>query len=175
MVRRTQRGAGGHKQGSQSDGHALLWVDDVVRGRVAIGGDGLLVEKVTWWPALGRTQSACANLSYILFLPHRNGPCRLGYGSARYAAELFAGSVEGFLASVTWVKRKSYRSKESTGHGMDDQVTVKSEKDVFEARRREATRSDNGSLVSRSALAISDWTLQTRKCDRLGNWVSKAR
>ena len=56
--------------------------------------------------------------------------------------------MEGFLASVTWVKRKSYRSKESTGHGVDDRVTVKSEKDVFEARRREATRSDNGSLVS---------------------------
>ena len=93
MVRRTQRGADGHKQGSQSDRHAgLLRVDDVVGGRVAIGGDRLLVEKVTWWPALGCTQNAYANLSYILFLPHINGPCRLGYGSARHAAELVAGS-----------------------------------------------------------------------------------
>ena len=44
MVRRTQRGADGHKQGSRSDGHAgLLRVDDGVGGIVAIGGDGLLV------------------------------------------------------------------------------------------------------------------------------------
>jgi len=31
---------------------------------------------------------------------------------------------------------------------MDVQTTVKGEKDMFEARRREGTRSDNGSLVS---------------------------
>ena len=79
MVRKTQRGADGHEQGSRSDGHAgLLRVDGVVGGGVATGRDGLLVEKMTWWPALGRTQNACAvffptSLSFLIERPLQVG------------------------------------------------------------------------------------------------------
>ena len=44
---------------------------------------------------------------------------------ARYAAKLSVGSVEGFSASVTWVKRKSYSEERINWAGMDDQATVK--------------------------------------------------
>jgi len=81
---------GTNKVPGRTDMQALLRVDGVVGGGRAIGStsDGLLVEKVTWWPALGHAQNTCAKFPYIPFLPHRNGDCRLGYGLARYAAEL---------------------------------------------------------------------------------------
>ena len=50
-----------------------LRVDGAVGREAAIGDDGLLGEKGTWWSAISHAQDACANHFYILY---RNGPCK---------------------------------------------------------------------------------------------------
>ena len=105
---RTKKGAGGHKHRYRSHKYAGLTYCGQVG--VAITSDGPRWEGglACPWPHPGCVCKYCASVFFIPFPSLQERFSRLGYGSARYATDLSAGSVEGFC---DFGGRKSYRNK----------------------------------------------------------------
>lgn len=96
MERNPKRGVDEHKHCSRSDGDAgSLRVSGAVGGGVAIGSDGLFVEKGTGVLPLTAPQVRVQIFSTSLSFFTGKVPACWGHGRAIYAAELSACSVEG--------------------------------------------------------------------------------